>query len=630
MTVLALKWVAHSVVTLDLLPGGSNAQAVCSSSDGAIIYGIADDSNGVFHAVRWDGTAITRLFETDPTNSSFVTWCSQDGSKVFGKFGNAISGDPVVWASGGASVTVLAAAGGGNHFAATSAGPIQNSMSDDGSTIALTGAGGTLPSATATKSVSTTTALLPDPSAYFVPTGTDAFCSSPDAGTILGKAAASPGAVGAFWQGSSHNCLTIVGTDPTAVTETTIGSIGDGSAIYGNPLSGNSFYWDTLSTIQAVTGFAGVRHALAQLSGGSGGLAVLYIAHDRSGGSPVAVGSGHNSTPSAVGIRWTGTVAQELTLPPGQTSCAASCCSGTGSTAGGTCGDGSGATYPCYWGADGVGHLLPIVGPTLSSTFVVGVSRDGAVFFGYGDGPTAPPAIIVATADLFFTVTAGFADPGAVGTRRKFISITGGAQNLGPDGSNPFGVAPPIFLSSNGTPSTFAHNNGRGGPFSLSSGALTASATNPPPSASTSTTTLPTSSGQGVLGDYRNGNLYAFNPATYTDNGTPRKWLRRWRALPAGQFAAVKFSWLAIDMQTGGGVPDGANPQLVLRWSDDGGHTFSGNRIVPVGQRGETAFTVKFNRLGMTRRFSGSDRIFELSSTDPFRVAILDADVEVE
>jgi hypothetical protein len=81
-------------------------------------------------------------------------------------------------------------------------------------------------------------------------------------------------------------------------------------------------------------------------------------------------------------------------------------------------------------------------------------------------------------------------------------------------------------------------------------------------------------------------------------------------------------------METGINVPAGTTPQIVLRWSDDGGNTWSDERIVEVGAKGQTATTVKFNRLGSTRRFGGSDRIFELSSSDPFMVAILDADVD--
>jgi hypothetical protein len=67
----------------------------------------------------------------------------------------------------------------------------------------------------------------------------------------------------------------------------------------------------------------------------------------------------------------------------------------------------------------------------------------------------------------------------------------------------------------------------------------------------------------------------------------------------------------------------------MLRWSDDGGRTWSEQRFQPVGELGATTQSVKFNRLGMTRRFGGSDRYFELSSSDPFAVAIIDAEVDV-
>jgi hypothetical protein len=233
-----------------------------------------------------------------------------------------------------------------------------------------------------------------------------------------------------------------------------------------------------------------------------------------------------------------------------------------------------------------------------------------------------------AIADLWFSPTPGFVDLTVESNRRNFLSVAGGAQNLGADGSAPFGVTPPVFLTSSGTPASFATNNGRGGALTASGGTLAAGASNPAGSSQTIIKTQPVSPGSGVLGDYQNGNLYAFNPKTLTDNGTQRRWLRRWRALPQGSEVAKRFSSLVIDMQTGAGVPPGTNPQVVLRWSDDGGKTWSNERIQPVGQSGSTAATVKFNRLGSTRRFGGSDRIFELSSSDPFMVAILDADVD--
>ena len=131
-----------------------------------------------------------------------------------------------------------------------------------------------------------------------------------------------------------------------------------------------------------------------------------------------------------------------------------------------------------------------------------------------------------------------------------------------------------------------------------------------------------------VVGDYQSGNLYAFNMNTLTDNGTPKKWVRSWRALPEPVYEPMTFSSLQIDMQTGIGIPAGTNPQAVLRWSDDGGHLWSDERILAVGAVGKTALRIKANRLGSTRLNSGLDRIFELSSTDQFPVAIINADLQ--
>lgn len=130
-----------------------------------------------------------------------------------------------------------------------------------------------------------------------------------------------------------------------------------------------------------------------------------------------------------------------------------------------------------------------------------------------------------------------------------------------------------------------------------------------------------------VVGDYRNGSLYNMNMDARLDNGAQRKWLRSWRALPAPQFEPVTFSQLQIDMQTGVGVPDDGNPQVTLRWSDDGAHNWSNERYQSAGKTGETALRVTFKRLGSTRLNSGLDRIFELSSSDQFDVALIGADL---
>lgn len=134
--------------------------------------------------------------------------------------------------------------------------------------------------------------------------------------------------------------------------------------------------------------------------------------------------------------------------------------------------------------------------------------------------------------------------------------------------------------------------------------------------------------GKNVVGDYLTGNLYAFDLNQQLDNGAQRKWLRSWRALPKPSEQPVRFNSLRIDMETGAGVPAGTTPQCMLRCSDDGGHTWPISRIAAVGPTGATANRVKFNRLGSTRRNTGLDRIFELSSTDQFKVALIGAELD--
>jgi hypothetical protein len=56
--------------------------------------------------------------------------------------------------------------------------------------------------------------------------------------------------------------------------------------------------------------------------------------------------------------------------------------------------------------------------------------------------------------------------------------------------------------------------------------------------------------GKCVVGDYRTGNLYAFNLDNPTDNGVARKWLRTWRALKQAPNAPMRFNHLEIQMET--------------------------------------------------------------------------------
>ena len=132
-----------------------------------------------------------------------------------------------------------------------------------------------------------------------------------------------------------------------------------------------------------------------------------------------------------------------------------------------------------------------------------------------------------------------------------------------------------------------------------------------------------------IVGDYQNGNIYAFDLDTYADNGQIQKWLRSWRALPTNQNNLKRTAQHAmqLDMESGVGLAtgQGSNPEVMLRWSDDGGHTWSNYRTTSVGKIGEYYYRVWFRRLGMTMKLR--DRVYELSMTDPVKTAIMGAEL---
>lgn len=132
-----------------------------------------------------------------------------------------------------------------------------------------------------------------------------------------------------------------------------------------------------------------------------------------------------------------------------------------------------------------------------------------------------------------------------------------------------------------------------------------------------------------VVGDFENGNIYTFDLETYADNGAAQKWLRSWRALPTGtnNLKRTAHHSLQLDCETGVGLNtgQGSNPLAMLRWSDDGGHTWSNEHWSPMGGIGQYGHRVFWRRLGMTLKLR--DRVYEVSGTDPVKVAIVGAEL---
>jgi hypothetical protein len=158
------------------------------------------------------------------------------------------------------------------------------------------------------------------------------------------------------------------------------------------------------------------------------------------------------------------------------------------------------------------------------------------------------------------------------------------------------------------------------------------------------------------VGDFENANLYTYEPTVYADNGQTQKWLRSWRALPTGQnnLKRTAHHTLQLDCEAGVGLAGvfgvllaengdilttetgepldlesstdaGIDPRVMLRWSDDGGHTWSNEHWAPLGKVGEYSQRVFWRRLGMTLKLR--DRVYEVSGTDPVKIAIMGAEL---
>ena len=171
--------------------------------------------------------------------------------------------------------------------------------------------------------------------------------------------------------------------------------------------------------------------------------------------------------------------------------------------------------------------------------------------------------------------------------------------------------------------------------------------------------------GMVLVGDYANGKIYQLDKTNFTDDGQNVRRLRRAPHL-VSDFQRQYFDELQIQFQPGVGTtglsqPTGdiyvdspaiiypnatftiypfqtyiigqqanlstnittTNPQAMLRWSNDGGSTWSKEYWVSIGKMGKYQNRAIWRRLGMAR-----DRIFEVSITDPVNAVIVSANLK--
>lgn len=127
-----------------------------------------------------------------------------------------------------------------------------------------------------------------------------------------------------------------------------------------------------------------------------------------------------------------------------------------------------------------------------------------------------------------------------------------------------------------------------------------------------------------LVGDFETGDVCSLEMDAHTDNGTPIKRVRTSQTVSSQQLKQF-FSMLQVQMETGVGDETTPNPQLVLRFSNDGGHSWSDERPVTMGKVGEYGMRAIFRRLGC-----GRNRVWEISTTDPVKFAVIGAFIEYE
>jgi len=121
-----------------------------------------------------------------------------------------------------------------------------------------------------------------------------------------------------------------------------------------------------------------------------------------------------------------------------------------------------------------------------------------------------------------------------------------------------------------------------------------------------------------LVGDRQTGKVYELNLDFYSDNGDP---IVRERISPhySELRQLVTHSQFELDMEVGVGTQtgQGKEPEIMMAYSDSGGHTWSNELWRSLGAVGNYKTRVRWNKLGRTR-----DRVYKVKISDPVFVQI--------
>jgi len=128
--------------------------------------------------------------------------------------------------------------------------------------------------------------------------------------------------------------------------------------------------------------------------------------------------------------------------------------------------------------------------------------------------------------------------------------------------------------------------------------------------------------GKHLVGDLIKGRVYELSDTSYVDVDSAL--VRRFRRGPhiSQDQLIISHQLFQLDLEVGLGLASGqgSDPQIMLRWSDDGGQTWGNEHWKSAGKIGKYRTRAKWTRLGSSR-----DRVYEIAMTDPVPWRIIDA-----
>lgn len=124
-----------------------------------------------------------------------------------------------------------------------------------------------------------------------------------------------------------------------------------------------------------------------------------------------------------------------------------------------------------------------------------------------------------------------------------------------------------------------------------------------------------------LIGDRQLGKVYELSLDVYDDDGDE---IVRTRISPHidEERRLISHAQLELDMETGVGLQSGqgSDPQIMMKYSDDGGRTWSNELWRDIGKVGNYKTRVKWNKLGRSR-----DRVYCVTTSDPVFIQINEA-----